>query len=281
MSEPLVNIITRFSREKSIKNSLESLKSQTYNNIKHYITYETTEGLEFLKSLEYKYPTEFIRVPNLKQVDGLFATHEHHDVDTDYLAWDKEKWRFKVIYDPTIKVEDLRNSSDERIKCTVKRFVDKRGAWCVSLGHSLKCADKHFPYNLYVKIVEQQINEGWIMFLDDDDVYAFNSSVEEIVKEINDYDEDTLHIFRMKRNTSKVLPSDHYFKYHKRGHPPILYECGAGNICFHSKWKGYTVWDEWSAADFRTISSLARVIPRKNWVEKIHYLCLNGAGKGK
>ena len=51
MNNPLVNIITRFSRKDKFPRALESLSSQTYNNIRHYITYETQENLEFLQSL--------------------------------------------------------------------------------------------------------------------------------------------------------------------------------------------------------------------------------------
>ena len=41
MREPLINVITRFSREDGIVESLQSLNEQTYSNIKHYITYQT------------------------------------------------------------------------------------------------------------------------------------------------------------------------------------------------------------------------------------------------
>ena len=82
MNNPLVNIITRFSRKDKFPRALESLSSQTYNNIRHYITYETQENLEFLQSLEYKYPTAFVRVPKYNKVKDLYLYYEHHDAHT-------------------------------------------------------------------------------------------------------------------------------------------------------------------------------------------------------
>ena len=93
----MINIITRFSREGGFKKCLESLNSQTYKEIHHYITYETQEKFEYLKSFEYKYPTTFIRVPKYHKVKDLYLYYEHHDRDTDYLNWDWDKWDVKVV----------------------------------------------------------------------------------------------------------------------------------------------------------------------------------------
>ena len=46
-------------------------------------------------------------------------------------------------------------------------------------------------------------------------------------------------------------------------------EIGGGCLIFHSKYKDYTVWDEWTNADYRTAKVLEKVIPNKNFFDKV------------
>lgn len=274
MEKPLINILTRFSRENSIRRSLDSINSQTYNNIKHYITYETTEGLSFLESLEYKHPTEFVRVPNYGKIDNLHLYYEHHDLHTDYLNWDWEKWDVQAVLGDEIPQR-------KEIPCEKTRYSSE-GYFCETLSHSLRRVSHHAPYNLYLKIAEERVNEGWIAYLDDDDIYTSDEAIQILADEIS-HDEDTLHVYRLIRVNEfgdNFIPSNRYWPYLKAGHPFIVGEIGGACICFHSKYKGYTQWGHWTADDYRTVSVLGKVIPRKNFINKVLYDSFKaGAGK--
>jgi len=273
---PVFNIITRFSRKDTIsrgwearfQDTLRSVNSQSYGNVRHYITYETTENLEYLKSLNYKYYTKFIRVPHFKFIPHLYLTYEHHDFDTSYVDWDWEKWKIKIIYD--LKSEGHAQQGSNRIPCSVKKFSDGN-FWCMTLGKSTFIANKHFPYNIYLKLAEQHISEGWIIYLDDDDGYMCNSSLMKLSHQIKKYDEDTLHISRLSGGDNYTYPSNSIFNYNRVGHPPIINALGSGNLCFHNKWKEFTRWDEFKGSDYRTGRSLYEVIPNVNWIDECYY----------
>jgi len=269
MGGPLINIITRFSREKGMIKALRSLNEQTYHNVKHFITYETFEGLEFLKSLEYKYPTKFIKVPKYTKIDNLYLYGEHHGLDTDYLNWDWEKWDVKVVLGDEIPPR-------KEIPCTQKKF-NANGRWSVTLPHSLRIKSCHVPYNFYCKLAEAYIDEGWIGYLDDDDNYTNQHSLSLLIDQIKETNEDTLQIFRISidpDNKENTIPPNHFINHLLAGHPLTMHEIGIGCICFHSKWKEYTQWGFWSGDDYRTISVLNKVIPYRNFIDKILYNAL-------
>ena len=270
MYNPLINVITRFSRKKQIENVIKELSSQTYNNVRHYITYETTEGLKQLKSLKYKYDTKFIRVPNFKHIPNLHIAYEHHDLDSDYVDWDWEKWKVKIHFTPPGLIDPIPERRDDRIPCTMKRF-EKNGWWCTTLTHSLFVIQGHFPFNIYLKLAEQHINEGWITYLDDDDGYPSNNSLETLSHHIRQHDIDTLHISRIMGMGGYRYPNDKIFQNNKTGHPPMIWALGSANLCFHSKWKQYTRWDEFKGSDYRTGRSLYDSIPKVNWIEEPLY----------
>ena len=81
--------------------------------------------------------------------------------------------------------------------------------------------------------------------------------------------EDTLHIFRKISTVGKTMPSEISWSKIKSGHPVILHDFGTSCFCFHSKYLDYTVWDEWSGADYRTAKALEKMIPNKNYIENI------------
>jgi len=269
MNDPLINVITRFSRKKGIAKALRSLNEQTYDNIKHYITYETSDGLEFLESLEYKYPTKFIKVPKYAKINNLYLYEEHHSLDTDYLNWDWEKWNVKVVLGNEVPPR-------KEIPCTQKRF-DKNGRWSMTLPHSIRMKSFHAPYNFYCKLAEAYIDEGWISYLDDDDNYTDENSLSFLADQIKKTSEETLQVFQISIRTSdgkNVKPPNRYINHLLAGQPLTMREVGGACICFHSKWKKYTQWGFWSGDDYRTISVLNKVIPDRNFINKILYNAL-------
>ncbi|WP_366184806.1 hypothetical protein [Flavobacterium ovatum] len=131
----------------------------------------------------------------------------------------------------------------------------------------------HAPYNLYCNTLLTHIEQGWILFLDDDTHLFHNKVIEEMVSEIKKIDEDTLFIWQMRYPNGKVLPTQKHFTSEK-----IEIEC-IDTTCFlfHSKYKGFAQWDQWKASDYRVISKLCEIIPKKKWIKKV-YIQINNYG---
>lgn len=131
----------------------------------------------------------------------------------------------------------------------------------------------HAPYNLYCNAMLDNVNNGWVLFLDDDDHLLHKKVIKEIVSQINKADNDTLFIWQMRYPNGKLLPAEKHFKeknieFEKIGSPCFL---------FHSKYKNLAQWDEWKASDYRVIKRLYEEIPKNKWIEKV-YVQINNFG---
>lgn len=131
----------------------------------------------------------------------------------------------------------------------------------------------HAPYNLYCNELLGFVEEGWVLFLDDDDHLLHNKVIEEIVSKINKADEDTLFIWQMRYPNGKVLPTKKHFQNKELERNNIGSPC----FIFHSKYKEHAKWDQWKASDYRVIKRLYKMIPKKKWMNKV-YVQINNYG---
>ena len=254
MSQPLINIITRVSRKNYFYRCYKSIHEQTYKNINHICTYPDIEIGEFLSTFDN---ITTVRVPNLKRIEGMSYTYNHHSLTDDFITPD---WEF-------IDKKLSGNDSDEKIPIKEVRF-EKNGFFCYTYPNTLRATFKHSPYNVFLKIAEKEVKPGWVIYLDDDDLFIDNNILQKIVDQINSQDTNTIHLFKID-SSGKIKPSDKYWEYMKSGHPFVLHEIGGSNYVFHSKYLDYTVWDEWSGADYRTAKNLEKVTMNKNFVDLI------------
>lgn len=135
----------------------------------------------------------------------------------------------------------------------------------------------HAPYNLYFNEMHKFINSGWIIYLDDDDVFYSEDSVSKVVEIINKKDEDTMIIWKMVYSDQQELPEDI-----SDSNPPQLYKIGGSCLTFHSKYINQATWDTWKCSDFRVISKLWACIPKSYWFpERIVYVPSIGLGQKK
>lgn len=265
------NIITRFSRKESIENLIRSIQTQSYTNYHHWITYEQEDDLPFLMKIVDISKTTFIKVTPYKQFKNLWMYYQYHDVFTNYLEKDwYEKAKVKIVIGEEPDQKLLDSQENDKIDEIFK--YEKDEFWCSTINRTVTNICQHFPFNLYLKIVESKISNGWILHLDDDDLFEKDDSLEIIKKNIILTDENTIQIYRTRTrgfDNTELLPHDGYFQFMKTGHPIVHMECITPNFCFHSKYKEYTAWDEWRRADVRTIKSLERVIPKINYIDDI------------
>lgn len=253
---PLINIITRVSRKNQFYRCYKSIHNQTYKNINHICTYQNDDMKEFLSHYD---DITLQRVPDFKKIDGLKYSFNSNSVSDDFLNPDWEFLNKRANIDDNFLKDDTRFVEQKRFE---KDFF-----WCVSLEHTFRKSFNHFPYNIYLKIAEKKIKDGWVYYLDDDDSFNDKNVLKKIVSEIQKHDEDTIHIIRVKLPNGKLSPSDKYWQYMKTGHPFVLNEIGGSNFIFHSKYVDYTAWDEWTGADYRTSKVLEKVIPKKNFID--------------
>lgn len=257
----MINVITRYSRIKGLEKTIESLNQQDVDNeIKHYITYENEKPI--LNDNNFVKNTTFIKVPKMQVIDNLGLYYHHNDYHTDYTKFNLNE---DCYYYFSKEKPEL-----EKIKFDVVTFK-KNGYWCVTLDESVVPYCEHFPPNIYLKITEDYIKDGWIIYLDDGDIFENNTSLKKLIEEIKKHDEDTLHVFKlMNRGRTFTTPREGIWKTHLSvGHPLVLGECSASCISFHSKWKEYTKWDEFRKADYRTARSLESVIPKRNLFDEV------------
>ena len=254
MTGPLINIITRVSRKNFFKRCYDSINSQTYKNINHICTYEDSKTHEYLKQF---INLNLIRVTPLKRIKNLFYSYNHHDLVDDFVNpnWDYQQ---KLAH---ISVSDYR---DRKIPVNVEKFGNFD-----SSPNTDRPKFNHFPYNLYLKISERKLIDGWVFYLDDDDYFSSDDFLENLVSEIKSFDNNTIHLFRNLRHDGKLRPSDTSWEKMKSGHPFILHQLGGSCFCFHTDWIDYTAWDEWSGADYRTAKSLEKVISKKNFTDLV------------
>lgn len=190
---PLINILTRTSnRPIGFEKCFESVKNQTYRNVRHLVSYDNPADLSYIK----KYKVETIKV-----------------------------------YKDEIIDENALNK-------------------------------KYEPYNLYCNELLKEVKEGWIMFLDDDDMLLHDNVLKEIINHIRKSNENTLFFWYTRFPDGTLLPSQENFKNKKI----VLQQMDTACFSFHSKYKNAALWDAWWAADFRFIEKLAQIIPKHKWL---------------
>ena len=257
-----INILTRCSRPEEVGfgRTLTSVKEQGVD-FNWFISYETQEVYDYLKQQDLPANTTLVKVPKYNIIPNLGITYEHHDVHTDYSNWDWNKWNVTPYMGEVPETQTVKN---DRVR------YEKNGYWVEWFGNSIKKTSKHFPVNLYMKILEEQVEEGWIIIIDDGDILESPDSLKKLQGEISKHDEDTLHIFKlMNRGRAWTTPQPEFWRHYKAGLPLVHGECSSQCLCYNVKWKNYTAWDEWRFADYRTAKCLEKVIPKRNLLDLV------------
>ena len=261
-ANPTINIITRVSRMDLFKNCYNSVKSQTYKNINHILTYET----EFIgDDIKRNYDLSNIslcKVTKLKKLDGLYRsfTYNQYTRQEDIDAWDYKVW--------------------DGVEETFERA--EKG--------STRMKSSHFPYESYMKMAEKRVKEGWVMYLDDDDILYDDNVIELLAEDIVKHDTNTIHWFQCydpsyanetHQTDNGLFPRKYILDHLKNDYPPALHSINSSTFIFHSKYLEYTAWEGWYGDDYRTAASLAERIDKNNSIHKPIVNLINGYGHGK
>ena len=132
----------------------------------------------------------------------------------------------------------------------------------------------HAPYNLHLNDLNDFVKDGWIMYLDDDDIFTSCDSLQNIALDINNINEDTLLLWRVKFLHANI-PEAEYF-----GNEPIINHMSMIGFAFHSKYVSKIRFDEFKRGDYRFVRELWDIIPNKKWIDKVYTGIQRSKGSG-
>lgn len=174
-----------------------------------------------------------------------------------------------ISYDDDKDLEYIKNFNVKKIKINKDNIIKNY------TGEKFNNPNFWFsPHNLYCNVLLNEVSDGWIMFLDDDDMLTDKYVIEKIVNNISN--NDTMIIWQMKYPNGKVLPDENSFSSKK------ISLGGIGSPCytFHSKWKNNYEWDAYKCGDFRYLEKIYNTIPNKKWIKEPLITLNNFGGHG-
>jgi hypothetical protein len=116
-----------------------------------------------------------------------------------------------------------------------------------------------FIYNLYLNDLQNQVKNGYIIYLDDDDVLYDENSLDQLSEVING--EDQLVIWRVQF-PNRLVPSDENF-----GKKPVMRDISGIGFTFHNKYK--INWEPFKRGDYRVAKQLYEKVPKVTFLNKI------------
>ncbi len=164
------------------------------------------------------------------------------------------KQTYKLI-NHIVGSETCQSYYPEAIRLTPKT-PDLNNTWIAPNGKKIKSYPA--PYNKHLNQMALHVKRGWVMYLDDDDMFSGKDSVTQIVSQIDHHDQ--LLMWRVDIN-GHVVPSDGNFG------QIIAGDISGIGFMFHSKhlpvkWPGHSV------GDYKVISQLSEKLSTK-WIDKV------------
>lgn len=101
-------------------------------------------------------------------------------------------------------------------------------------------------YNLYCNVLMDKVEDGWIMFLDDDDKLSNNNTLQSIKYQLNNFNQILFWQVNIAGNI--IIPED-VEKIEK-------YKISGIGFCFHSNFKNLSKWKPYGCSDFYFINEL-------------------------
>jgi len=111
-------------------------------------------------------------------------------------------------------------------------------------------SDEKYKFNLYNNYLMSLVNDGFILFLDDDDMFAHNN----VLKIINENlaNDDTILLWKFMRPDKLIYPSN--IKHIKLG------EIDTTSVCFNKKYQYLSEWNDKKNGDYFFYSNMFKSI---------------------
>lgn len=147
----------------------------------------------------------------------------------------------------------------------IKLFKDYRKPALILSGHYFA------PYNLHLNTLALEVKEGYVMYLDDDDRFTDENSVQRIMNEVQ---EDTMLVWKVKITDKFIVPS------HSFGDRITAGDFSGIGFCVHSKHLPVD-WGRVSYGDYRVAMQLLEKGLKIKWINEILTQTQNGANHGR
>lgn len=118
-------------------------------------------------------------------------------------------------------------------------------------------------HNLYMNECHKHVEDGWIMYVDDDDRLYSLDSLKEIADAIMSADEDTIIYWQIHIRSYNTIP-----RIIDERNPPRMRQISSQCFAFHSKYKDAVRWDDWKCGDFRFIHKLHAIVNKHKFLNK-------------
>lgn len=113
------------------------------------------------------------------------------------------------------------------------------------------------PYNLHLDELAKRCQDGYVMYLDDDDMFVDNNSLQEIMNHVS---EESVTLWKVNIN-GRIVPCDDNFG------KIIPNDISGIGFCFHTKHLPVN-WGSWTGGDYRVIKHLTDKL-EMIWIDKI------------
>jgi hypothetical protein len=121
------------------------------------------------------------------------------------------------------------------------------------------------PWNLYLNELGEQVKEGWLIYVDDDDMFSNKNALKIIVNNIDNNDQILLWRVNINlgANNNWIVPNDIAF-----GRRIEAGNFSGIGMMFHSKHLPVD-WGSWSYGDFRVASQLLAKKLKPKWIDLV------------
>lgn len=140
------------------------------------------------------------------------------------------------------------------------KYVQEAGIAPVIVERMEKSEHYSFPWNLYLNTLMEQVDGGWVMFMDDDDLYAHDFVFEIIARSLPST--SGMLVWQMMFPDGRQVP-DHLFM-HKT--PFTRKQIGMPCFAFYSCWIEFAKFDGQRAGDYRFAYNLQQFL-KVSWLE--------------
>ena len=137
----------------------------------------------------------------------------------------------------------------------------------------------HAPYNTFFNTAHKHIKEGWVMYVDDDDMLTYANSIELLVSEIQKHDTDTKHMWKVQF-PGYHIPADDWFKEYQNNKPLQCGQISGIGVLFHSSNIDKVIWHEWACGDYFAFKGLEETHPKRNMINATLTRLQTQPGKG-
>lgn len=128
------------------------------------------------------------------------------------------------------------------------------------------------PWNKYLETLAEEVELGWVCYMDDDDMYTSKTAIEEIMSYITS--ENDLLVWKVSITPDFIVPS------HSFGKQVTAGDISGIGMMFHSKHLPVQ-WGNISYGDYRVAKQLADKGLNIIWIDKVLSTTQKGAHNGK